>query len=49
MSGRHQISQQQASVEEKAKLIVNLKEAYKDVDGPSNQTSGAKKVLYMVI
>jgi hypothetical protein len=34
-------------VEEKAKLIVSLNEAYKDVDGSSNLTNGARKVLYM--
>jgi hypothetical protein len=48
MPGRHQISQQ-ASVEESVKLVVSLDEAYKVVDGTSNLTNGAKKVLYMVV
>jgi hypothetical protein len=48
MPGRHKISQQ-ASVEEKAKLIVSLDEAYKDIDGTSNLTNGAKKALYTIV
>jgi hypothetical protein len=48
MPGRHQMSQK-TSVEEKAKLILSLNEAYKDGEGISNLTNGAKKVLYSVV
>jgi hypothetical protein len=40
---------QKTSVEEKAKLILSLNEAYKDGEGISNLTNGAKKVLYSVV
>jgi hypothetical protein len=40
---------QKTSVEEKAKLILSLNEAYKDGEGISNLTNGAMKVLYSVV
>jgi hypothetical protein len=48
MAKTNQMSQK-TSVEEKAKLILSLNKAYKDGEGISNLTNGAKKVLYSVV